>query len=295
MILFSIIIPHKNIPNLLQRCLDSIPRRNDIQIIIVDDNSDESIVDFSNFPGQNRHNVEIYFKKDGKGAGYARNIGLKYAKGQWLLFADADDFFNPCFEQMLNKYVDSKYDLIYFGITSVNSNTLEPTNRGLEINNYITNAIKGDIESQDYVRYKFLYPSAKMIQTIYCKKNNIHYDEIPASNDTMFGVKVASFTNNIAYDSHCIYCLTLRENSLVTSYLKVNLESRFYTSFRLYKFLKKIGKEQYAQSPIMHCFQFRHISYVLCFEKYIETFAHYPLVRIIKETYMIIYKKYVNH
>ena len=36
---FSIIIPHKNIPSLLQRCLDSIPKRDDVQIIVVDDNS----------------------------------------------------------------------------------------------------------------------------------------------------------------------------------------------------------------------------------------------------------------
>ena len=39
MINYSIIIPHKNIPNLLQRCLDSIPNREDVQIIVVDDNS----------------------------------------------------------------------------------------------------------------------------------------------------------------------------------------------------------------------------------------------------------------
>ncbi|MDR2475404.1 MAG: glycosyltransferase family 2 protein, partial [Bacteroidales bacterium] len=36
---YSIIIPHKDIPDLLRRCLDSIPYRNDLQIIIVDDNS----------------------------------------------------------------------------------------------------------------------------------------------------------------------------------------------------------------------------------------------------------------
>ena len=34
---FSIIIPTKNIPDLLQRCLESIPQRSDIEIIVVDD------------------------------------------------------------------------------------------------------------------------------------------------------------------------------------------------------------------------------------------------------------------
>ena len=66
MINYSIIIPHKNIPNLLQRCLDSIPNREDVQIIVVDDNSDPNIVDFDKFPGLNRSNVEVIFTKEGE-------------------------------------------------------------------------------------------------------------------------------------------------------------------------------------------------------------------------------------
>ena len=50
MINYTVIIPHKNIPELLQRCLDSIPERDDIQVIVVDDNSDESRVSFDHFP-----------------------------------------------------------------------------------------------------------------------------------------------------------------------------------------------------------------------------------------------------
>ena len=91
MINYSVIIPHHNIPALLQRCLDSIPERDDIQIIVVDDNSDSNKVDFKKFPGIGRRNVEIYYTKEGKGAGFARNVGLKYAKGRYLIFADADD------------------------------------------------------------------------------------------------------------------------------------------------------------------------------------------------------------
>ena len=45
--IYSIIIPHKNSPELLSRCLDSIPNRDDLQVVIVDDNSDENIVEFS--------------------------------------------------------------------------------------------------------------------------------------------------------------------------------------------------------------------------------------------------------
>ena len=120
---YSIIIPHKNIPKLLQRCLDSIPRREDVQIIIVDDNSDPDIVNFEQFPGLNDPFIEVVFTKDGKGAGYARNVGLTKAAGKWLLFADADDFFNYCINDILDEYVDSDADIIYFINNSVDSDS----------------------------------------------------------------------------------------------------------------------------------------------------------------------------
>ena len=95
---YSIIIPHKNTPRLLERCLYSIPTWDEIQIIIIDDNSNSESVDFSHFPGNGRKNTEVLFTKEGKGAGYARNIGLSHARGKWIIFADADDFFTAdCF------------------------------------------------------------------------------------------------------------------------------------------------------------------------------------------------------
>ena len=75
-ICFSFIIPHKNNPTLLQRCVNSIPSRDDIQIIIVDDNSDPKIVDW-NALKFNASNLDIVFAKENKGAGYARNNRYK--------------------------------------------------------------------------------------------------------------------------------------------------------------------------------------------------------------------------
>lgn len=41
---YSVIIPHKDIPDLLDRLLHSIPRREDIEVFVVDDNSDPKIM-----------------------------------------------------------------------------------------------------------------------------------------------------------------------------------------------------------------------------------------------------------
>lgn len=255
---YSIIIPHRNIPVLLQRCLNSIPQREDIQIIVVDDNSEED-----KRPQSSRDDVEIFYlnSTQSKGAGKARNIGLKQAKGKWLLFADADDFFNEGFLTMTDKYLDSDNDIIYWSINSVYSESLEPANRGTYINDYISRAVNGDKDSIDYVRYKFLYPSAKMIKRSLVEEKNICFDEVPASNDTMFGVKVGSNAAIIAFDTFQLYCLTVRKNSLVTSYTYKNLKSRLNVSFDLYYYLLSFGKQYYAQSSVAHLLQIRHASY----------------------------------
>ena len=88
---YSFIIPHKNSVKLLNRCLDSIPQREDIEIIVVDDNSDEKPIV--------KRTVEVVYLtyKESNGAGKARNIGITKAKGRWLLFADCDDYYvNGC-------------------------------------------------------------------------------------------------------------------------------------------------------------------------------------------------------
>ena len=59
---YSIIIPHKNTPALLVRCVASIPKRDDLQIVVVDDNSDPSIVDFDNFPIKNDDHTVVFDK-----------------------------------------------------------------------------------------------------------------------------------------------------------------------------------------------------------------------------------------
>lgn len=102
---YSFIIPHKNTPKLLKRCVDSIPTRDDIEVIVVDDNSDDNLK-----PTLTRSDLVIILldKNDAKRAGHARNIGMDIAKGRWLLFADSDDYYSENMLKLLDKYLDSK-------------------------------------------------------------------------------------------------------------------------------------------------------------------------------------------
>ncbi len=107
---YSIIIPHKDIPDLLNRLLRSIPKREDIKIFVVDDNSDPKIMaDY-----QELENVNYRYTHESCGAEYARNIALREARGEWLLFADADDYFLPGAFDPFDYHATDEADIIYF-------------------------------------------------------------------------------------------------------------------------------------------------------------------------------------
>lgn len=214
---YSIIIPNKNLVRELERCLNSIPHRDDIEIIVVDDNSSSEIVDFKNYPGSNLDNIKIIFSKTGRGAGAARNEGLKEASGKWIIFIDSDDYLLPCANDLMDKYMDSEYDLIFFLPDSAYNETLLPANRHLQ-KVQETNKLANNQEALiDYLRYEYTEPWGKFVKKELINNNDIHFQESKVANDYLFSVKTGYFAQNIHFDKSQIYCVTVREGSLCYS------------------------------------------------------------------------------
>ena len=234
---FSIVIPHKNIPELLQRCLASIPRRDDVQIIVVDDNSDPDKVDFEHFPGLGDPFVEIVFTKEGKGAGYARNVGLAKATGKWLLFADADDFYNNCINDIFNDYIDSVADIIYFKHNSLYSDTYKIAYRSNKYNIYIDYWLYSPQKADYSLRYKITVVWAKIFKNIFIKENYITFDEVSIFNDVTFMYLSGFYAKYIQVDNRVLYCSTVRRKSI--TYSKKTIEKkldRIYVKGKRYRF-----------------------------------------------------------
>jgi glycosyltransferase involved in cell wall biosynthesis len=92
----SVIIPVYNAEKYLDKCLKSVVEQTlrEIEIICVDDGStDESL---SILHGYEKADDRIrIITQENAGAGAARNRGMLEAKGEYLSFLDADDFFEP--------------------------------------------------------------------------------------------------------------------------------------------------------------------------------------------------------
>lgn len=230
-IFFSIIIPHKNIPDLLNRCVSTIPERDDLEIIIVDDNSSADIVDFRNFPCQDRLNCRIIYDKKGSYAGHARNLALDVARGKWILFADSDDMFNYCINDILDDYKKDDSDVIFFKALSIDSYYYTSSYRsGDRLNNYIENFNENVERYTNLLKYKCGEPWAKMIKKRLIDKHHIRFDEIVIHNDHKFSYLLGYYSQSIRVDKRALYCVTTRRGSVRTN---VNKEA-FLTRIRVF-------------------------------------------------------------
>ena len=226
MINLSIVIPTKNSTSLLERCLASIPVRSDIEVIVVDDNSDPHIVDFRTYPGLNRLNTHVFFTKENRGAGYARNIGVQQAQGKWLLFADSDDFYVEHAFDILSKYIDDDIDIIYFNVSSVDTITLQPASRNKDFQKYIDLYLTGKDCNGENIRFRKWEPWNKMIRRQFIIDHSIKFDEIPRCNDMIFSLLSSLYSNRFKIINDVVYCVTVNPNSITNS--KIDKNTFFY-------------------------------------------------------------------
>ena len=86
----TVIIPTYNEEKVIEACLESLSKQTlkDAEIIVVDDGSTDETINILQKVRKSR-GVKI-FKQKHKGPGAARNLGVRRAKGEVLVFVDAD-------------------------------------------------------------------------------------------------------------------------------------------------------------------------------------------------------------
>lgn len=93
---FSVVVPVYNVESFLPACLSSILCQKvvDWECILVDDGSQDSSLQICYAYARKDTRFRVVHKDNG-GVSSARNAGLRAAKGEWIMFADADDTLEP--------------------------------------------------------------------------------------------------------------------------------------------------------------------------------------------------------
>ncbi|MDD3669362.1 MAG: glycosyltransferase [Alphaproteobacteria bacterium] len=119
--LISIVVCAYNAEETLDRCLSSLVRQTyrAIQIVCIDDGSNDGTAAlFETYAARDKRVLVVHQENGGISA--ARNIALKHAAGDYLMFCDADDWFHPdmC-RKMIGTLVREKVDWVSCGIEPV--------------------------------------------------------------------------------------------------------------------------------------------------------------------------------
>ena len=218
-IMFSVIIPHYRDFAGLKELIRSIPDRNDIQIIIVDDNSYPDTQDVYDYIGSfNRPDIQLlYNDKNKRGAGSCRNIGISKAKGKWLIFADSDDFFTDNAFEAFDSKKDSTDDYIHFHMTSINLPDRTPGTRQLQDEYHLNRFCRRPTYYNELnLRYNIDSPCAKMVNHRFVSDNGIVYGETRWGNDTMFAVQCGYYAKHVGTSKETVYCATRKKDSMTT-------------------------------------------------------------------------------
>src|SRR5258708_8712103 len=91
--LVSVIIPVYNREHCVKRAIDSVTAQTfkDFEVVVVDDGSKDGSVEILKSYGDSIH---LICQKNA-GAGTARNVAIRAARGRWIAFLDSDDAWRP--------------------------------------------------------------------------------------------------------------------------------------------------------------------------------------------------------
>ncbi len=122
----SVIVPVYNVEQYLSKCLDSLVNQTlpEIEILVVNDGSpDNSQAIIDDYAARYPDKIRAFIKENG-GLSDARNFGVRYATGEYLMFVDSDDYVSAdmC-EKLYNKAVAEAAD-----VTACNFYTVSESN-----------------------------------------------------------------------------------------------------------------------------------------------------------------------
>ncbi len=242
----SIIVPVYKVERYLSRCIDSILNQSfsNFELLLVDDGSPDNSGRICDEYAQRDTRIRVFHKENG-GVSSARNLGLNYAKGEWIYFVDSDDEVNEDgLFVLMNKAREYDADCVTgsfevcdekFCKQNQNRNGLDVCmNRNTAIK-YLFTTIKG--EYQGYLWTKIFKKSIIDRYDINFK-TNIYFNE-----DRLFCVEyLCHCYGNICYVSVPTYKYYIRSSSamgMLSSSFNPKLVTDFEAFLLIYELLQK--------------------------------------------------------
>lgn len=219
--MISVIVPVYNVENILEECLNSIVQQTykKFEVILINDGScdkSESICQKYCYIDNRFTLVSI----ENSGQGYARNLGLTMAKGDWVMFVDSDDLLPlNSFELLIN---NSDYsDIVIGDYSSIWGNKVVYETF---LNGVISNELSlvGNALGSSYYgavgTANVGVPWAKLYNYSFLMNNKIFFPDIRRMQDTIFNINAFMCKPKIKFVKENVYYYRITENSSINKY-----------------------------------------------------------------------------
>lgn len=219
--MISVIVPINNGEKFLCDCLNSIINQTyrNLEILLIDDGStDKTNKICSKFCNIDKRIIYLY--KEKQGVAIARNLGLKYAQGDYIAFVDSDDIIHyKYFEYLYEAINNGPYNIamtLYKNYTSLS---------GLNNTEYNINYHTKSLSQEDFINKLFLSMKVGEIESLplgvvwgklYRKKflENILFKNLYISSDIEFSSRSCWSTGDLIVIPERMYYWRIHDNSL---------------------------------------------------------------------------------
>ena len=257
---FTFIMPVYNGSKFLKKSIPSILNQTykNFEFIVVNDGSTDNSLQIINDLCKNQKNVKIIDKKN-TGVSDTRNIAISKAKGDWIIFVDADDYIDLNALDVISKEIeDKKFDFLISNLYFNDSKIMYENMKNIK--NGDQKQILESMISYYYGQhnYKLKYGNARIICGKVFKREIIEKYKIkfPTSiqtfEDGIFNILYCTHSKNIFVREKPFYHYnTLNQNSATHSHRKNQFEQDITTIQMLEDTINNINLSETALNYTM--------------------------------------------
>lgn len=243
---YCIVVPHRNVPELLLRCIQSIPKLPYVHVLVVDNSDSDKRAKECLKGRQFGFGGLTLLEREPRGVGYIRNEALRYLREQGflgkLVFADSDDYFLPNTTECFERFKNTDYDLVWFDMEGRDEQGNATNNADL-IKRAM--AIFFDDNDDGAFRYNCGLICGKFIDMGLVVKNDIWFPEIETCEDTVFSAKIGYYAEKIFVCREPLYVYVQHEGSLVMTNTAAKAKQGCMSAYDTTNWLKERSEKGY--------------------------------------------------
>lgn len=239
--LISVIMPIYNTSDYLDCAVQCIINQiyDDWELICINDGSTDESMQIVSKLALRDSRIRVYENDTNKGAAYTRNKGLKFARGEYILFVDSDDVFERDMLQTLYQTAEkTQADVVYMDYDSFGEES-DLSQRGRrKIQYYFDGIINDYLEDKlctpIFLNRMKLAPYGRFCRKDFLLRNGIEFQDLASSNDVYFSIMTTFLAGKMVCLDSPYYFLHVRNHG---GAFRISNNRNPYNNFKTYQYI----------------------------------------------------------